>query len=219
MNALHLYPVLYLNVAGALANVDPAWRRRRRIWAAQASEIPPHHASADHAGNLAGGTVVFIWAFTELGVPLMFRLHAGDLGADSRRVKDIGGNPSRSRWWWSCSDRRFLLYAAGKFSSDAIPCVMSKATSQGGPRQADRVVGGSCRRHFSPSPPRILPTSGWCGRLLTDWYQTVLPSGWTSAHFRRRWVTTSRFHPSGTVSSTRVWPRADLFLGVAIVMS
>jgi len=30
-------PVLYLNVAAALANVDPAMEEARRIWAAQAS--------------------------------------------------------------------------------------------------------------------------------------------------------------------------------------
>jgi iron(III) transport system permease protein len=76
MEALHLYPILYLNLAAALANVDPAleqaaenlgasrWRRFRRItWPL----IMP--------GVFAGATIVFIWSFTELGTPLMFEFY------------------------------------------------------------------------------------------------------------------------------------------------
>ena len=71
--ALHLYPILYLNIAAALANVDPAldeaacglgagrWRRFRRV---TLPLILP--------GVFAGSTLVFIWSFTELGTPLMF---------------------------------------------------------------------------------------------------------------------------------------------------
>ena len=73
MNALHLYPILYLNIAAALANLDPAmqqaaenlgcppWRRFFRITLPLA--MP---------GVFAGASIVFIWAFTELGVPLVF---------------------------------------------------------------------------------------------------------------------------------------------------
>lgn len=73
MEALHLYPILYLNVVAALANVDPTledaavglgagrWRRLQRI---TIPLIVP--------GLFAGSTIVFIWSFTELGTPLMF---------------------------------------------------------------------------------------------------------------------------------------------------
>ncbi|MEI7910253.1 MAG: iron ABC transporter permease [Verrucomicrobiota bacterium] len=73
MNALHLYPILYLNIAAALANLDPAleqaaanlgcppWKRFFRVTLPLA--MP---------GVFAGGSLVFIWAFTELGVPLVF---------------------------------------------------------------------------------------------------------------------------------------------------
>ncbi|HRJ72397.1 MAG TPA: ABC transporter permease subunit, partial [Terrimicrobiaceae bacterium] len=67
MNALHLYPILYLNLVAALANVDPAmeeaaenlgctgFRKFRKI---TLPLIMP--------GFFAGGIIVFIWAFTEL---------------------------------------------------------------------------------------------------------------------------------------------------------
>ena len=73
VQALNLYPILYLNLVAALANVDPAmeeaaanlgctgWRRFRRI------TLP-----LINPGLFAGGTLVFIWSFTELGVPLIF---------------------------------------------------------------------------------------------------------------------------------------------------
>jgi iron(III) transport system permease protein len=73
IEALHLYPILYLNVAAAMANLDPAldqaaqglgasrWQRFRRV---TLPLITP--------GVFAGGTIVFIWSFTELGTPLMF---------------------------------------------------------------------------------------------------------------------------------------------------
>lgn len=73
LNALHLYPILYLNIAAALAKLDPAmeqaaanlgcppWKRFFRITLPLA--MP---------GIFAGASIVFIWAFTELGVPLVF---------------------------------------------------------------------------------------------------------------------------------------------------
>jgi len=73
MEALHLYPIVYLNVTAALANLDPAmeqaadnlgagpWTRFRRI-------VLP----LIRPGLFAGATIVFIWSFTELGTPLMF---------------------------------------------------------------------------------------------------------------------------------------------------
>ncbi len=73
MNALHLYPILYINIAAALANLDPAmeqaaenlgcppWKRFLRITLPLA--MP---------GVFAGSSIVFIWSFTELGVPLVF---------------------------------------------------------------------------------------------------------------------------------------------------
>lgn len=73
IEALHLYPILYLNAVAALANLDPAldeaaenlgassWQRLRQI-------VLP----LIRPGLFAGSTIVFIWSFTELGTPLMF---------------------------------------------------------------------------------------------------------------------------------------------------
>jgi len=73
LESLHLYPILYLNVLAALANVDArleeaaqnlgarGWRLFRDI---TFPLILP--------GYFAGAIIVFVWAFTDLGTPLIF---------------------------------------------------------------------------------------------------------------------------------------------------
>ena len=73
MNTLHLYPILYLNIAAALANLDPAMEQ-----AAENLGCPPWKRFVRITlplampGVFAGASIVFIGAFTELGVPLVF---------------------------------------------------------------------------------------------------------------------------------------------------
>jgi iron(III) transport system permease protein len=73
VEALHLYPIVYLNVVAALANLDPAMEDAARSCGASGWTIfrritlPPAMP-----GLFAGGTITFIWSFTELGAPLMF---------------------------------------------------------------------------------------------------------------------------------------------------
>ncbi|XOV76101.1 MAG: ABC transporter permease [Phycisphaerales bacterium] len=76
IQALHLYPIIYLNATAALANLDPAldeaaenlgigpWKRFFKI------TLP-----LIRPGLFAGSTIVFIWAFTELGTPLMLNFY------------------------------------------------------------------------------------------------------------------------------------------------
>ncbi len=73
LQALSLYPVMYLNLSAAMSNIDPVlveaaqgmgasgWRVFRTI---TFPLILP--------GWFAGGAVVFIWSFTDLGIPLVF---------------------------------------------------------------------------------------------------------------------------------------------------
>ncbi len=77
VQAFALYPIILLNTAASLANLDPAlneaaenlgagpWRRFLRI------TLP-----LVRPGIFAGATIVFIWSFTELGTPLMFDYYA-----------------------------------------------------------------------------------------------------------------------------------------------
>mgnify|MGYP004653206273 CR=1 FL=1 len=94
LEALHLFPILYLNLVAAFANVDPAlleaaadcgcvgFRRFRRI---TLPLIMP--------GIFAGGTLVFIWSFTELGTPLMFNFERVTAVQIYLGMNEMGVNP------------------------------------------------------------------------------------------------------------------------------
>ena len=95
LETLHLYPIMYLNVAAALSSIDPAleesgmslgasgWGLFRRI---TFPLILP--------GYFAGAIIVFIWAFTDLGTPLVFDYRNLVAVQIFDKVSDIGEDPT-----------------------------------------------------------------------------------------------------------------------------
>jgi iron(III) transport system permease protein len=72
LEALYLYPITLLNIQASLAKIDPALIEAaqdlgagpiRRFFRVTLPLLRP--------GIFAGSTIVFVWAFTELGTPLM----------------------------------------------------------------------------------------------------------------------------------------------------
>jgi len=187
MNALHLYPILYLNVVAALANVDPAmeeaaenlgctgFRKFRKI---TLPLIMP--------GLFAGGTIVFIWAFTELGVPLMFEFTRVTSVQIFSGIKDIGGNPFPFALVAVMLASTVVLYVAGKFLFGRNTyAMMAKATSQGGPRKLGPLGSWMCTLFFAGVTfVAILPHFGVILVAFSqDWYDTILPANFTLANF------------------------------------
>ncbi len=188
MNALHLYPILYLNLVAALANVDPAMeeaaenlgctglRKFRRI---TLPLIMP--------GLFAGGTIVFIWSFTELGVPLMFEFTRVTSVQIFSGIKDIGGNPFPFALVAVMLASTVFLYVLSKwlFGRDSH-AMMAKATSLGGPRPAGLLPGTLCAGFFGiVTFLAILPHIGVILVAFSgDWYASILPTGWTLDHFQ-----------------------------------
>ena len=188
MNALHLYPILYLNVVAALANVDPAmeeaaenlgctgFRKFRKI---TLPLIMP--------GLFAGGTIVFIWAFTELGVPLMFDFERVTSVQIFNGIKDIGGNPFPFALVVVMLVSTVILYAISKLTlGRASHAMMAKATSQGGPRAIPPLRAWLCTAAFALMTfVAVLPHIGVVVFAFSkDWYGTILPASWTLDHFR-----------------------------------
>jgi iron(III) transport system permease protein len=188
MNALHLYPILYLNLVAALANVDPAmeeaaenlgctgFRKFRKI---TLPLIMP--------GFFAGGTIVFIWAFTELGVPLMFDFSRVTSVQIFSGIKDIGGNPFPFALVAVMLVSTVILYTISKATfGRASHAMMAKATSQGGPRKVRRRIAWACTAFFAfITFVAVLPHLGVVLVAFSrDWYGTILPDGWTLDHFR-----------------------------------
>jgi iron(III) transport system permease protein len=73
LQVLNLYPIMFLNVSAAMANIDPALREAAQNlgasgWRLFRSVTVPLILP----GYFAGAIIVFIWAFTDLGTPLIF---------------------------------------------------------------------------------------------------------------------------------------------------
>jgi len=187
IQALSLYPIIYLNAVAALANIDPAmeeaaktlgspgFRRFRKI------TLP-----LINSGLFAGGTIVFIWSFTELGTPLVFDYAQVTSVQIFYGLKDIGGNPFPYALVAVMLASSVALYAIGKgIFGRSHYAMMAKATSSGGARELPLFRRLLCTLVFAGVITiAILPHAGVIlVAFSNDWYGTVLPQNYTLDNF------------------------------------
>lgn len=188
MNALHLYPILYMNIAASLSHLDPAMEQAaqnlgcppwRRLWRITLPLTMP--------GIFAGGAIVFIWSFTELGVPLVFDYTRVAPVQVFDGLKDLGTNPVP-----------YALVAVMLLVAGAVFLCSKALLSRGGLGKVPRPKG---RHNEVP----LTGLKGWCCSLLflgvivvasiphlgviissvaTDWYDSVRPEGYTADHYQ-----------------------------------
>jgi iron(III) transport system permease protein len=188
MQVLHLYPILYLNAAAALANLDPAleeaadnlgctpWQRFRRV---TMPLIMP--------GIFAGGTIVFIWAFTELGVPLVFDYDRVTSVQIFRSLNDLSNNPFPYALVSVMLIFSAAFYLLGKvFFGRSSALGGGRATTARETRALEGAAGWSVTLLFcAVTFLALVPHLGVALLSVSaDWYQTVFPGGLTAAHFR-----------------------------------
>jgi len=94
LQTLNLYPILFLNVSAAMANVDPTLREAaENLGASSCRVFRTVTLPLILPGYFAGAILVFIWAFTDLGTPLMFGLTRVVSVQIFDRVSDVATNP------------------------------------------------------------------------------------------------------------------------------
>jgi iron(III) transport system permease protein len=94
LEALHLYPYLYLNVAAALANIDPTLEEQAESFGSSGFRLfRTITFPLVLPGYFAGAIVVFIWAFTDLGTPLIFDFRKVVPLTIFSMIRDIWANP------------------------------------------------------------------------------------------------------------------------------
>ncbi|MEN8756718.1 MAG: ABC transporter permease [Akkermansiaceae bacterium] len=221
MNALHLYPILYMNIAASLSNIDPAMEQ-----AAQNLGCPPWRRlfritfPLCMPGIFAGGAIVFIWSFTELGVPLVFDYHRVAPVQVYDGIKDLGSNPfpyALVAIMLVVSTAVFLIskFFLGRSKLGTAPRPKGRANEI----QLRGLASWACAFFFfAIFVISSLPHAGVVVlSLADDWYGSILPAAWTSAHYQEALshplvvpsIQNSLLYASG---STLV----DLILGVAI---
>ena len=94
LEVLHLYPIMYLNVAAALANVDPSLEDAARNMGDSGFRLFRKVTfPLMLPGYFAGAVLVFIWAFTDLGTPLIFGYSRVVAVQIFDKISDIHTNP------------------------------------------------------------------------------------------------------------------------------
>jgi iron(III) transport system permease protein len=187
VEALSLYPIIYLNAVAALANIDPAMEEAaqnlgctgmRRFFKITLPLIRP--------GLFAGGTIVFIWAFTELGTPLVFDYDRVTSVQIYYGLKDIGGNPFPYALVAVMLFSSVAIYAVSKgLFGRASHAMMAKATHAGGARNPGPLRAWLCTFAFAGVTfVAVLPHLGvLLVAFANDWYASVLPADYTLGNF------------------------------------
>lgn len=187
MEVLHLYPIIYLNAAAALANLDPAMEEAAanlgcnawdRFWRITLPLIMP--------GVFAGGTIVFVWSFTEMGVPLLFDYDRVTAVQVFRSINDLSGNPFPYALVAVMLGFSTLFYLTSKLLFGGSNASGGGRATTG--REAVRLpawLGWACTALFAAVTfLAVLPHLGVV--LLSfskDWYGTVIPQSLTLEHY------------------------------------
>ncbi len=191
VQALALYPIIYLNATAALANLDPALDEAaenlgagfwRRFFSITLPLIRP--------GLFAGGTIVFIWSFTELGTPLAFdysRVTPVQIFNGLKGVESSAEPYALTLVMLVCA---ILIYVVGKVIFGGRAHAMhSKASRAGGETKLTGLGAALAVGAFAlVTCIALLPHVGVVLTAVArpgTWYQSVLPTAFTASHFQQ----------------------------------
>lgn len=188
LTALHLYPLLYFNLSAALSNQNPELERAaetlgahglRKLWRVTLPLTAP--------SLFASLTIIFIWSLTELGVPLLCDYGRVTSVQIFTGLKDIGQNPfvyglvavtllaTLGLYGLSRLLLRRLDVSAGAKGNARFE--RKRLTGWGSALASGFALLVLCAAALPNLSVILLASSD-------DWYASVLPTGFTSEHFR-----------------------------------
>ena len=187
LEALHLYPIMYLNLAAALANVDPSLEEAAKNLGANGFKLfRTVTFPLMLPGYFAGAIIVFIWSFTELGTPLVFEYRQVVAVQIFNMVTDLHQNPMG------------YAFVVAVIAITIFFFYLSKRILGGG--RYEMLGRGHVTSAIRPASPfltliaygAVLGVSALaliphCGVLLTSlakrWFMSVLPSEYTLEYY------------------------------------
>ncbi len=188
MEALHLYPILYLNLITSLANIDPALQdAAKNLGISPVRRFFRITLPLMRPGIFAGGSIVLIWSFTELGTPLMFGWNTVTPVQIFNGINELGTNPAAYSLVIIMLAASSLLYLLGRVllgnSSGSVTVkgmTGSKSEPLAGMRRFLPLAAFLAFTFVAVLPHlTLILTAG-----STSWYQTILPLRYSLIHFR-----------------------------------
>jgi iron(III) transport system permease protein len=190
IEALHLYPILYLNAVTALANVEPALEEAaRNLGAGRWRRFVRVTLPLIRPGLFAGGSLVLIWSFTELGTPLMLGYTTVTPVQIFNGVTELESNPMPYALVALLLLLSVGLYAASRRvlhlgGGDAAPLAKGTAGRGAVPLKGLRgrlALGVFGAITLAAGLPHLALLAS---AFALDWYGTALPGAWTLLHFK-----------------------------------
>ncbi|MBR3085622.1 MAG: iron ABC transporter permease [Kiritimatiellae bacterium] len=227
IQALTLYPIIFLNVSAALANIDPAMEEAaQNLGAGGATIFRRITLPLIMPGLFAGGTLVFITSFTELGTPLMLGVTRCAACQIYDEIKEISASPFPYALVTVVLTFSVLLYTAMRLTlGSRAHAMQGKATVAATAREVRGWRGAPVLLPFVAVT--CLALAPHAGVLLTaisvpgSWYQSVLPRAVTGANFVEAIghdMTLAAVRNSLTFSSLAVVANTLLGIGIAWVV-
>lgn len=200
VQALHLYPIIYLNATASLANLDPALNESaenlgagpwRRFFSITLPLIRP--------GLFAGATIVFIWAFTELGTPLMFDYYQVTSVQIFSGLKEVQNSAEPYALTVVMLTAAILFYVLGKAVFGRKGYAMYSKASRAGDETPLTGLGGwlAAGGFLLVTFLAVLPHLGVILTSLAQpgsWYRTALPESFTLQHYDQALTTDESFN-------------------------
>ena len=219
LETLHLYPIMYLSVTASLANIDPSMEEAARSLGDSGFRLFRRITFPLLApGYFAGATIVFIWAFTDLGTPLIFNY---DHVAAVQIYNNLSGdNPAAYALAGAVLILAVLLFYGSKwlFTRHEVQ-MLSKGITAGQEKPLEfRGTVLAYAVFLIITLIALLPhISVFLTAIADRWSGTVLPESYTFKYFadvftRESTLTSIRNSLFYSISSTVL----DIVLGVAV---
>jgi iron(III) transport system permease protein len=189
LEVLHLYPIVYLNLTAALANIDPSLEEM-----ATTLGVPRWRQFKDivwplaRSGYFAGAIIVFIWALTDLGTPLLVGFQETMPVRIFNMITDVNENPVGYALVCLVILITFAVYLLAKTSTRGKSYdMMSRGHVSSAVKKISAVsaapfylllvvtIAAALLPHIS-----VLITS-----LSSKWFMTVLPEQYTLDYYKQ----------------------------------
>jgi iron(III) transport system permease protein len=236
--ALGLYPIAYLNLQASLANIDPAMlEAAQNLGGTRIRNFFRITLPLAMPGIFAGSTLVFIWAFTELGTPMMLQYNK----VVSRAIYDEVAGASEGR-----SSAGFAKVLVVLAISVTIYIVGKSTLGRGGHAMTSKAAVGAIakRLNFGKGLLAALPFAavtfiallphigvilysftaiatesgaGWGEPDRFGWYRTIIPDRYTLQGYRAV-IQTPEIYGAifNSIRYAGVATLIDIVLGIAI---
>lgn len=223
VQAFSLYPIMYLNATAALANLDPALDEAAEgLGASWARRFFTITLPLIRPGLFAGGTIVFIWSFTELGTPLMLDYTTVTPVQIFWGLKEVETSAEPYALTMVLLTAAVGVYMVGKvLFGGRAHAMYSKAARAGSEKELS--LGGRWIASGAFLVVALLAATPHLGVILTSlsapgqWYKSVLPQTFTGAHIQQALSAPDSF--GSIVNSLKLATAAtmlDIVLGVLI---